>query len=61
MGYSAPISVTNDILFAGSLDGTLSAHSVMSGNKLWEFDTLQAYETVNKIPAIGGSMDVVDQ
>ena len=58
LGYSAPISVTNDILFAGSLDGTLSAHSVMSGNKLWEFDTLQAYETVNKIPAIGGSMDV---
>ena len=58
LGYSAPISVTNDVIFAGSLDGILSAHSVSNGSKLWEFDTLRSYETVNKIPAIGGSMDV---
>lgn len=58
LGYSAPVSIANDVLFAGLLDGRLSAHSVKNGEKLWEFDTLRGYKTINKHPAIGGSIDV---
>ena len=56
-GFSAPISIANDLLFAGSLDGRFSAHSTKDGTKLWEFDTLRNFQTVNKQPAVGGSID----
>ena len=56
-GFSAAISMTNDMIFAGALDGRFSAHSSKDGNKIWEFDTLEAYKTVNGLPAVGGSID----
>tara|TARA_Y100001970_G_scaffold262055_1_gene345809 strand:- start:10481 stop:12292 length:1812 start_codon:yes stop_codon:yes gene_type:complete len=56
-GFSAPVSVANDVLFAGSLDGRYSAHSTVNGKKLWEFDTLREYQTVNGSPAAGGAID----
>ena len=56
-GFSAPISIANDLLFAGSLDGRFSVHSTIDGTKLWEFDTLRTFQTVNKQPAVGGSID----
>ena len=56
-GFSAPISIANDLLFAGSLDGRFSVHSTKDGTKLWEFDTLRTFQTVNKQPAVGGSID----
>jgi len=56
-GFSAPVSVTGDILFAGALDGRFSAHSTEDGSKLWEFDTLKSFNTVNSFPATGGSID----
>ena len=56
-GFSAPVSITNDVLFAGSLDGRFFAHSTKNGNILWEFDTLRPFKTSNKQPAVGGSID----
>jgi polyvinyl alcohol dehydrogenase (cytochrome) len=56
-GFSAPVSVAGDVLFAGSLDGRFSAHSTKNGSKLWEFDTLKSFNTVNNYPASGGSID----
>ena len=56
-GFSAPVSIANDVLFAASLDGRFSAHSTKDGTKLWEFDTLKTYKTLNNQPAVGGSID----
>jgi len=56
-GFSAPVSVAGDVLFAGALDGRFSAHSTKDGSKLWEFDTLRSFLTVNNYPAVGGSID----
>ncbi len=56
-GFSAPVSVAGDVLFAGALDGRFSAHSTEDGSKLWEFDTLRSFRTVNNYPAVGGSID----
>ena len=56
-GFSAAISMTNDVIFTGALDGRFSAHSSKDGIKLWEFDTLGSFNTVNAVPAVGGSID----
>ena len=56
-GFSAPVSVAGGVLFAGALDGRFSAHSTKDGSKLWEFDTLRSFRTVNNFPAVGGSID----
>ena len=56
-GFSAAISMTNDVIFTGALDGRFSAHSSKNGIKLWEFDTLGSFNTVNAVPAVGGSID----
>ena len=56
-GFSAAISMTNDVIFAGALDGRFSAHSSEDGSKIWEFDTLRNFKTVNGVPAVGGSID----
>ena len=56
-GFSAAISMTNDVIFTGALDGRFSAHSSKDGIKLWEFDTLRSFNTVNAVPAVGGSID----
>ena len=49
--------MTNDVIFTGALDGRFSAHSSKDGIKLWEFDTLGSFNTVNAVPAVGGSID----
>jgi polyvinyl alcohol dehydrogenase (cytochrome) len=43
-------------VFAGGKDGILRALSTADGSKLWEFDTVRDFETINKVPAHGGSM-----
>jgi polyvinyl alcohol dehydrogenase (cytochrome) len=34
------------------------AEFVSNGAILWDFDTVRTYETVNKVPARGGSLNV---
>jgi polyvinyl alcohol dehydrogenase (cytochrome) len=55
--FSAAASASNDLAFAGSLAGVAYAFAVDSGEVVWQFDTAQAFETVNGIPAHGGSID----
>ncbi len=53
---AAPLALS-EIVFAGALDGHIRAYDKISGNILWDFDTVRKYETVNGIAGKGGSLD----
>lgn len=55
-GYSAAISVTPELVFAGSTDGHLRIFDAENGSILWDVDTDVAFETVGGTTAHGGSM-----
>jgi polyvinyl alcohol dehydrogenase (cytochrome) len=44
------------VVFEGASDGPLYAVSAAEGKLLWEFNTAQPFETVNKVPAHGGAI-----
>lgn len=54
---SAPASVIPGVVFSGSVDGHLRAYSTIDGRILWDVNTAREYETVNQVPAKGGSID----
>lgn len=54
---SSPLTATQDLIFAGSLDSTMRIYASKTGALLWSFDTLRAFETVNGVLAQGGSID----
>lgn len=54
---SSPLTATDDLIFAGSLDGKMRIYAAQSGELLWGFDTLRSFDTVNGVPAQGGSID----
>lgn len=56
-GQSAAVSVIPGAVFSGALNGHFRAYSTRTGEILWDFDTAQSFETVNKVPAKGGSID----
>ena len=41
----------------GIWDGHLRAYSAQDGKILWDVDTVRDYQTVNGVPATGGSMN----
>lgn len=53
---SAAITVIPGIVFSGSADGGLRAYSTDDGSIVWAFDTNHDFETVNGVPAHGGSL-----
>ena len=55
---SAAVSAIPGVVFSGSVDGHLRAYSAADGAILWDFDTVRTYETVNGVPARGGSLNV---
>jgi polyvinyl alcohol dehydrogenase (cytochrome) len=55
---SAAITAIPGAVFSGSLDGHLRAYGAGDGRVLWDFDTARDFETVNKVKARGGSIDV---
>ena len=55
---SAAVSAIPGAVFSGSVDGHLRAYSAADGAVLWDFDTVRTYETVNGVPARGGSLNV---
>lgn len=55
-GYTQAITVTPELVFAGSSDGWIRILDADSGTTLWQYDTKQRFETVNGNPAHGGSM-----
>jgi polyvinyl alcohol dehydrogenase (cytochrome) len=54
---SAAISVIPGAVFSGSVDGNLRAYSAADGKVIWQFNTMQPFETVNGVKAQGGSID----
>jgi polyvinyl alcohol dehydrogenase (cytochrome) len=52
---SAPTLIPG-VLFSGSNDGTLRAHSTKDGSILWSFDTNREFRTLNGVTAGGGSI-----
>jgi polyvinyl alcohol dehydrogenase (cytochrome) len=55
---SAAVSAISGIVFSGSVDGHLRAFSTSTGAIVWDFDTVRSYDTVNKVSARGGSLNV---
>ena len=49
-------TVIPGVVFEGASDGKLYALSAADGKLLWEFNTAQEFETVNKVPAHGGAI-----
>src|SRR5262249_48153250 len=54
---SAAVTAIPGIVLSGGLDGHLRAYSSDKGAIVWDVDTVQKYETVNGVPANGGSID----
>ena len=54
---SAPVSVMPGVVFSGSIDGHFRAYSTADGAIIWDFNTMQPFETVNGVKANGGSID----
>lgn len=55
--FSAAASAANDLAFVGSLSGMAYAFVAKTGEVVWEFDTSATFESINGIPAHGGSID----
>jgi polyvinyl alcohol dehydrogenase (cytochrome) len=51
------VSAISGAAFSGSLDGHIRAYATDTGKVVWDFDTVREYETVNGVPARGGSLD----
>jgi polyvinyl alcohol dehydrogenase (cytochrome) len=55
-GYSAAITVTPELVLAGSIDAHLRIFDARTGAVLWDEDTNHPYPTVNGVAGHGGSM-----
>ena len=55
---SAAVTAIPGVVFSGSLDGHLRAYATADGTIVWDVDTAQSYETINGVPARGGSLNV---
>ncbi|HIE91527.1 MAG TPA: cytochrome C oxidase Cbb3 [Acidobacteria bacterium] len=53
----AAITAIPGVIFSGSNDGGFRAHSAENGDVLWTFDANGEFETVNGVPARGGSIN----
>ncbi len=54
---SAAVSVIPGAIFSGAVNGHFRAYSTKTGEILWDFDTAQSFDTVNKVPGKGGSIN----
>ncbi len=54
---SAAVTAIPGVVFSGSSDGHLRAYAAKDGKVVWDFDTVQDYQTVNGVEARGGSLD----
>lgn len=51
------VSAMPGIAFSGSWGGQLRAYSTQTGEIVWDFDAMRDFETVNHVPAHGGSFN----
>ncbi len=56
-GFSSAITTTTELVFGARLDGHVTVLDIRNGNVVWQYDTVQPYETVNGVQAHGGSID----
>jgi len=56
-GLSGAITATPNLIFGGALDGVLKAYDTQTGKELWAYNTNRTFESVNGVPAYGGSID----
>jgi polyvinyl alcohol dehydrogenase (cytochrome) len=54
---SAAVTAIPGVVFSGGLDGHLRAYATDDGAIVWNVDTTGPYDTVNGVPATGGSID----
>src|SRR5262249_39926481 len=53
----APVTMIPGIAFLGSWGGHVRAYETRSGKIIWDFDTVQDFNTVNGVKARGGSIN----
>lgn len=54
---SAAVSIIPGAVFSGAVNGHFRAYSTKTGEILWDFDTARPFDTVNKVPGKGGSIN----
>ena len=59
VGTGAPAGGIPGVVFVGGSDGAVRAVSTTNGRVMWSFDTAREFDTVNKVPARGGSISSV--
>jgi polyvinyl alcohol dehydrogenase (cytochrome) len=52
----AAITVIPGVVFTGSNDGAIRGYSTADGSMIWQFDSNRDFDTVNGVPAKGGSI-----
>jgi len=57
LGYSPAPLVVDGAVVQGAVDGILRIFDVETGKTLWSYDTIRKFDTVNGVPANGGSID----
>lgn len=57
MAQPAAVTVIPGALFSGSLDGHIRAYAAGDGKILWDVDTRKPYQTTNRVPGMGGSLN----
>ena len=55
-GVSAAVTAIPGAVIAGHMDGWIRAYDRKSGKRLWEFNTVRSFDTVNGMDGRGGSM-----
>ena len=56
VGSAAAVTVIPGVMFSGGWDGIMRAYATEDGHELWSYDTVKPFDTVNGVPAKGGSM-----
>ena len=56
-GQPAAVTAIPGVVFSGSLDGHLRAYDSATGEVIWDFDTVREFDTINGVPAHGGSLN----
>jgi len=54
---AAAVTAIPGIAFSGSYGGHMRAYSTKTGEILWDYDAVHPFDTVNKVPAKGGSFN----
>ncbi len=56
-GQNGAVTLIPGVVFSGFMDGMLRAYSTTDGSVIWEYDTDQEFDTVNDVPADGGTLN----